>query len=66
MSKKIDLTEDTTTRMTKGLFSSRTEEWETPQYVFDWLNEQFNFTLDVCATSDSLSISVSVILCLLL
>lgn len=46
----IDYTEDTNTRMTTGLFSSRTEEWETPQYVFDQLNAEFNFTLDVCAT----------------
>jgi len=53
MIKKTDLTEDTTTKMTKGLFSSRTEEWATPQYVFDWLASQFNFTLDVCATREN-------------
>lgn len=45
--------EDVKSRMTTGLFSSRTEEWETPQYVFDWLNEQFDFNLDVCATIDN-------------
>ncbi len=31
-------------------FSSATEEWETPQHIFDHLNEEFNFTLDPCAT----------------
>jgi len=32
------------------LFSSRSEEWETPHDVFDELDREFNFTLDVCAT----------------
>lgn len=45
--------EDTKTRMTSGLFSSRTEEWETPQYVFDYLNNIFKFDIDVCATKDN-------------
>jgi phage N-6-adenine-methyltransferase len=35
--------------MNAGLFSSRTEEWSTPQYVFDALDAEFHFTLDVCA-----------------
>jgi site-specific DNA-methyltransferase (adenine-specific) len=26
------------------------QDWETPQGLFDWLNEQYHFTLDVCAT----------------
>lgn len=39
--------------MTIGIFSSRTEEWATPQYVFNWLNSKFNFNLDVCATSEN-------------
>ena len=43
--------ENKTSKMTVGLFSSRTEEWETPQYVYDKLNEEFNFDIDVCATS---------------
>jgi phage N-6-adenine-methyltransferase len=50
---KTDYTEDKNSKMTKGLFSSRTEEWETPQYVFDWLNSEFHFTLDVCATPEN-------------
>ena len=33
----------------KGLFTSKTPEWETPQDLFDELNEKYNFQLDVCA-----------------
>lgn len=32
------------------LFTSKSCEWETPQWLFDKLNREFNFTLDVCAT----------------
>lgn len=32
---------------------SKTIEWETPQYVFDALHKEFDFTLDVCATPDN-------------
>ena len=35
---------------TKLMFSSATPEWETPQDLFDKLNAEFNFGLDVCAT----------------
>lgn len=27
--------------------------WETPQYLFDELNKEFNFNLDVCATKEN-------------
>ena len=40
-------------KINKGLFTSQTDEWETPQHVFDKLNEEFNFTLDVCATEEN-------------
>ena len=33
------------------LYSCRTDEWSTPQYLFDALNDEFNFTLDPCATT---------------
>lgn len=36
--------------MNKGMFSSKTGEWETPQVFFDNLNSEFNFDFDVCAT----------------
>lgn len=31
-------------------YMSNSREWETPQDLFDILNEEFGFTLDVCAT----------------
>jgi len=37
----------------KGLFSSNTNLWSTPQDFFDELNKEFNFTLDVCATPEN-------------
>lgn len=33
----------------KGLYSSATDQWATPQAFFDELNEEFGFTLDPCA-----------------
>jgi phage N-6-adenine-methyltransferase len=36
---------------TKVMFSSKTDEWETPQELFDELNKEFQFDLDVCATN---------------
>lgn len=34
-------------------FSSKTEEWATPNYFFNRLNEIFHFDLDVCATDEN-------------
>jgi phage N-6-adenine-methyltransferase len=34
-------------------FLSKTNEWTTPQDLFNKLNEEFNFTLDPCATKES-------------
>jgi phage N-6-adenine-methyltransferase len=34
-------------------FSSKTVEWETPQPLFDELNKEFQFDLDVCATKEN-------------
>jgi phage N-6-adenine-methyltransferase len=38
---------------TNGMFSSNSDEYETPQDLFDELNEEFHFTLDVCATPEN-------------
>jgi len=32
---------------------SDTKEWETPQWLFDLLNKEFEFTLDVCALPEN-------------
>lgn len=39
--------------MNNILFSSKSEMWETPQELFDNLNAEFHFTVDVCATKDN-------------
>jgi site-specific DNA-methyltransferase (adenine-specific) len=39
--------------MNKGLFTSNTPEWETPQELFDELDREFNFEVDVCATKEN-------------
>ena len=35
------------------MFSSKTDLWATPQDFFDKLNEEFHFTLDVCAIPEN-------------
>ena len=39
--------------MNKVLFSSAKEEWETPQDLFNALNDEFHFTVDVCALPEN-------------
>lgn len=34
-------------------YSSATDEWPTPQKIFDGLNAEFGFTLDPCCTAES-------------
>lgn len=34
-------------------FSSKTNEWSTPQDFYNKLNKEFNFTLDPCATKEN-------------
>jgi site-specific DNA-methyltransferase (adenine-specific) len=36
-----------------ALFSSDSDEWETPDAFFAKLNTEFNFTIDVCATAEN-------------
>ena len=36
--------------MNDCMFSSKTPEWETPQWLFDSLDAEFHFTLDPCST----------------
>lgn len=39
--------------MNDALFSSASIEWETPQALFDELNDEFHFTLDPCSTHEN-------------
>ena len=35
------------------MFSSKSQEWETPQDLYDYLNLDYRFTLDPCATKEN-------------
>lgn len=35
------------------MFSHNSDEWETPQKIFDELNDEFDFNLDPCATDEN-------------
>jgi phage N-6-adenine-methyltransferase len=35
------------------MFSSKSDNWETPQWLFENLNKEFNFELDVCANFEN-------------
>jgi site-specific DNA-methyltransferase (adenine-specific) len=39
--------------MHRSLFSSATAEWATPNWLFEALDREFGFTLDVCATHEN-------------
>lgn len=38
---------------TELMFSSKSENWATPQDFFDKLNEEFSFTLDPCCSEEN-------------
>jgi len=38
---------------TDVMFSSKTDEWSTPQKFFDGLNAEFRFDLDPCASAEN-------------
>ena len=40
------------------LFSSRSDEWETPQDLFDALHEEFDFEIDLAATAGNAKCSL--------
>ena len=35
------------------MFSSKDMTWDTPQWLFNKLDEEFHFTLDVCALPET-------------
>ena len=39
--------------ITSGLMTSNTDNWSTPEDLFSILNDEFHFTLDVCANDDN-------------
>lgn len=40
-------------RENAAVFSRKSDNWGTPQYLFDQLNEEFHFTLDACASEEN-------------
>ena len=38
---------------TDALFSSNSDEWSTPQEIFDELDAEFHFNLDPCSTDEN-------------
>lgn len=38
---------------TPGMFSSLRQDWATPRTLFEMLDREFNFQLDVCATAET-------------
>ncbi|MBO7715935.1 MAG: hypothetical protein J6S85_20390 [Methanobrevibacter sp.] len=39
--------------ITIGMFTSKSQEWATPQKFFDKLNSEFHFTLDPCCNNEN-------------
>ena len=37
----------------ESLFSSNKDDWETPQELFKKLHKEFNFSIDLCASSQN-------------
>ena len=37
----------------QALYTSKSDEWATPQSLFDELNAEFGFNLDPCATKEN-------------
>lgn len=40
-------------RINESWYTSNTQEWATPQKVFDELDAEFHFTLDPCCTHEN-------------
>lgn len=44
---------DSRSSFVKSLGSSGKDDWRTPPHIFNWLNEEFKFTLDSCASDEN-------------
>jgi phage N-6-adenine-methyltransferase len=47
------MTREETAGLSRVLFSSGKDDWETPQDVFEKLDKEFNFTLDPCCVPET-------------
>ena len=39
--------------ISRGVFSSARDDWKTPRWLFDKLNTEFQFTVDLCADDNN-------------
>ncbi|HXS60809.1 MAG TPA: DNA N-6-adenine-methyltransferase [Candidatus Sulfopaludibacter sp.] len=39
--------------MDTSTLTKLSDEWRTPQWLFDELNKEFNFDIDLCATKEN-------------
>lgn len=39
--------------LNNGMYSSKTDDWATPQYLYDKLNNKYSFEVDVCAAPEN-------------
>ena len=39
--------------ISQELYSSKSDEWETPDHIYDALDAEFDFNLDPCATKEN-------------
>lgn len=49
---QLDLSMEEAKTPPKLIFTSKSDEWGTPQDLFDNLDKEFNFTLDPCANKN--------------
>lgn len=47
------MTPNTKKKINQSWYTSTTDEWATPQAVFDQLNAEFHFTLDPCSSHEN-------------
>jgi phage N-6-adenine-methyltransferase len=45
-------------KINSGMYSSATDDWGTPQALFDELNDEFSFTLDACASAHNFKVNI--------
>ena len=50
---QMDGSDDNGRKNHKVHFTSTTDEWATPQWLFDYFSTEFDFTLDVCSTDEN-------------
>jgi phage N-6-adenine-methyltransferase len=50
--------EKTISQINNSWYTSTSDDWGTPQALFDELNDEFNFTLDACASAHNFKVNI--------